>query len=305
MNPTLPGFDDTLPQAVEDQVRTAAAVIWKQPYLYYDSLPFSTQNATRSADARGYEIEVNYNPTSSWTMRFTFGRQDTKYSDVLREFDAWHGERDPIWQAAKAADFLLPQYQQFATYTSGGGRPVDLRNFWTSYGFTTDITLDNQNGWTNVENYYNAVVTPQVAVGRDLNGQSAPGQRKYRGAVTTNYTFQEGRFKNFSVGGSQRWESKSVIGYYGRASGLNGSPTLDVSDVSKPIYDSDNSYTDLWVSYNRRIMNDKVRWKLQLNIGNVFENGGLQVVGVNYDASPYAFRIVDPRQFTLTSSFDF
>jgi hypothetical protein len=305
MNPTQPGFDDTLSQTEEDRVRAATAEIWGQPYLYYDSLPFSTQNATRSADARGYEAEVNYNPTRNWTMRFTFGRQDTKYSNVLREFDAWHAERDPIWQNAKAASFLLPQYQQFTTYTNSGGRFVDLTNFWTSHGFTSDITQDNQNGWTNVENYYNSVVTPQVAVGRDLNGQSAPGQRKYRGAITTNYTFDEGRLNGFSVGGSQRWESKSVIGYYGKASGLNGSTLLDVSDITRPIYDDDNSYTDLWFAYSRRILNDKVRWKLQLNIANVFENGGLQAVGVNYDGSPYAFRIVDPRQFILTSSFDF
>ena len=145
----------------------------------------------------------------------------------------------------------------------------------------------------------------KILLNRELEGQSAPGQRKYRGAVTTNYSFDEGRFKGFSVGGSQRWESKSVIGYYGRASGLNGSTLLDVSDVSRPIYDSDNSYTDLWAAYTRRILNDKVRWKLQLNIANVFEDGGLQAVGVNYDGSPYAFRIVDPRQFILTSSFDF
>ena len=76
-----------------------------------------------------------------------------------------------------------------------------LANREYKYGFTTDITLDNQNGWTNVENYYNAVVTPQVAVGRDLDGQSAPGQRKYRGAVNTSYTFDEGRLKGFSIGG--------------------------------------------------------------------------------------------------------
>jgi hypothetical protein len=52
-------------------------------------------------------------------------------------------------------------------------------------------------------------------------------------------------------------------------------------------------------------MNNKVNWKTQLNVSNVFENGGLQVVGVNYDGSPYSFRIVDPRQFILTTSFEF
>jgi hypothetical protein len=303
-NPTADRWDQDLSEDQEQQVQAAAAEIWQQAYNYYESLPFGTSQATRSADAKGYEVEVNYNPTTNWTLRLTFGRQDTKYSGVLREYDAWFAVRNPIWQDAKAADFLLPQYQQFATYTTFGGRPVDLTNFWTSYGFTSDITLDNAFGWTNVENYYNAVLAPQVTLSRDLEGQSAPGQRKYRGALLTNYNFTEGRFKGISIGGGQRWESKASIGYFGRASGANGT-SLDVSDISRPIYDDGNSYTDLWASYTRRILNDKVRWKIQLNVSNVFENGGLRTVGVNFDGSPYAFRIIDPRQFILTSSFDF
>ena len=304
MNPTQPGFGENLPQAVEDQVQDAAEEIWQQPYDYYANLPFPTSNATRSAESKGYEIEVNYNPSPAWTLRFTFGRQDTKYAGVLKEYDAWFAVRDPIWKAAKAADFLLPQYQQFATYTTSGGRAVDLTNFWTSYGFSSDIRQDHPDGWSNVENYYNAVLTPQVRLARDLEGQSAPGQRKYRGSLLTTYNFTEGRLQGFFVGAAQRWEDKSVIGYYGKSSGANGTQ-IDISDTTRPIYDSANHYTDLWVGYKRRIMSDKVGMTVRLNVANVFENGGLQTVGVNYDGSPYAFRIVDPRQFILTTSFDF
>jgi hypothetical protein len=223
---------------------------------------------------------------------------------VLKEFDAWLAVRNPVWQAAKAADYLLPQYQSFASYTTTGGKQVDISNFWSSYGFNSAVALDDQFGNTNVANYYNINLTPQVTLSRDLEGQSAPDQRKYHGAFITNYGFTEGRLKGFGVGGAERWETKAVVGYYGRASGANGT-SLDVSDVSRPIYDGGNSYTDLWISYSRRIMNNKVNWKTQLNVSNVFENGGLQVVGVNYDGSPYSFRIVDPRQFILTTSFEF
>jgi len=304
MDPTQTGFGENLPQSVENDVQAAAAKIWQQPYDYYESLPFSTGNATRSADARGYEIEVNYNPTRAWTVRATFGRQDTKYANVLKEYNAWWDVRQPVWMAAKASTFLLPQYQHFATYTTAGGRDVDLTNFWTSTGFNSEIRSDSANGWTNVENYYNNVLAPQVALASDLEGQSAPGQRKYRGAMLTSYTFGEGRLKGISVGGSQRWESKAIIGYYGKASGANGT-SLDISDVSRPIYDDGNYYTDLWMAYSRRILKDKVNMRIQLNVANVFEGGGLRTVGVNYDGSPYAFRIIDPRQFILTTTFDF
>ncbi len=302
MDPTANGFGTNLTPAQEDAVRAAAEPIWKQPYLYYDNLPYA-RGATRDAESKGVEAEVNYNPTPNWTMKFTFGKQDTKYSNVLKEFDAWYDVRYPVWQAAKAKDYLLPQYQNYATYTTTGGRQVDLTNFWTSTGFDSAVRLDDSFGNTNVQNYYNINVTPQVLLARDLEGQSAPDQRKYHWSYLSTYNFTEGRLKGFFVGGSERWESKSIIGYLGRASGANGTQ-LDVSDTSKPIYDPANAYTDLWLGYSRKL-DRGVKMTVRLNVINAFENGGLQAVSVNYDGTPYAFRIVDPRQFILTTSFDF
>ena len=55
----------------------------------------------------------------------------------------------------------------------------------------------------------------------------------------------------------------------------------------------------------RKIWSNKVGLKVQLNVDNVLENGSLMPVAVNYDGSPYAFRIVDPRRFILSAAFDF
>lgn len=301
-DPRDSSWDATIAPDKEEQIRAAAAQIWQQPYLYYDNV--GSIGATQDAEAKGIEAEINYNPMPNWTMKLTFGKQDTKYDNVLKQFDDWYAERSPVWMNAKAADYLLPQYRDLATYTTSGGRQVDLTNFMTSTGFTTDIRADHPDGWTNVQSYYNIVVLPQVLLNRELEGQSSPGQRKYRSSFLTSYNFTDGKLKGFFAGGSQRWESKSIIGYYGKVSGANGTQ-IDVSDTSRPIYDSANSYTDLWLGYSRRIMNEKVRMKVQLNVANVFESGGLQPVSVNLDGSPYAFRIVDPRQFILTTSFDF
>lgn len=302
MDPTASGFGENLTPAVEQQVQNAAEVIWGQPYTYYTAI--GSLGATRNAKAKGVEAEVNYNPTPNWTMKFTFGKQATYYSGVLKEYDILFNYRNPVWQAAQASKYLLPQYQSLAKYTTSGGREVDLTNFWTSYGYNTNVRLDEPNGYTTVEKYYTGVVLPQALLARDLEGQEAPGQRKYRWSYLTSYNFSRGALKGFFVGGSERWESKSVIGYYGKASGANGTQ-LDISDTNRPIYDDANWYTDLWVGYTRKIIGGKVGMRIQLNASNVFENGGLQTVAVNYDGSPYAFRIVDPRQFILTTSFDF
>lgn len=306
-DPTADGFGDNLSATEEDAVQAAAEQIWKLPYEYYSSLPYS-MGATRNAEAKGIEAEINYNPTRNWTMKFTFGKQDTKYASVLKEFLPWEAERMAVWTTAKASTYLKPEYQRFATYTTSGGRAVNLTNFWSSYGYQSSVFPDTANSYANPEAYYAAIVMPQLALDRDLQGQSVQGQRKYRWSLLSSYNFTAGKLKGFTVGGSQRWEDKAVIGYRGKASGINlynGKPVMDIADVSQPIYDDGNTYTDLWIAYRRKILDDQVGMKIQLNVSNVFEGGRLRPVGVNYDGSPYAFRIIDPRQFVLTATFDF
>ncbi|WP_221033195.1 TonB-dependent receptor plug domain-containing protein [Actomonas aquatica] len=291
-------------QAELDALDEETAAIWGLPFDYYTDI--GSIYATRDAVAEGVEFQLTYNPTRNWTMKFTAGQQETKYSNVLKEFDAWYDVRFPVWSSARAADYLLPQYQQYAqAFVADNGIEYNYGNFLSSYGYNGSIRLNNADGIENVQEYYDAVVTPQYAIASDLDGQAAPGQRKYRWSFLTNYTFDEGMLKGFSVGGSARWEDKAIIGYYGKVNAGSGSTDLTLSDVTRPIYDSANTYVDLWVSYTTKVFNDRVRMKTQLNVVNAFESGGLRVVGVNYDASPNAYRIIDPRQFILSTKFEF
>lgn len=295
---------DNFSQAEIDALENEAAVFWQLPYDYYDDV--GSIYATRDAVAEGMEVQVTYNPTPNWTMKFTAGQQETKYSNVLKEFDAWYDVRYPVWSSARAADYLDPQYQQYAQpFLADNGVEYNYGAFLSSYGYNSAIRLGNADGLENVQLYYDAVVTPQYAVARDLDGQAAPGQRKYRWSYLTNYTFEEGRLSGFGLGGSVRWEDKAVIGYYGKVNEGSGSTDLTLSDTTRPIYDGGNTRVDFWISYTTKIMDNRWRMKIQLNIDDVFESGGLQTVGVNYDGSPNAYRIVEPRLFKLTTKFDF
>ncbi|MBC2605005.1 TonB-dependent receptor plug domain-containing protein [Pelagicoccus albus] len=301
-DPTGENFGSDLSVAQEEALEDDIAAIWQLPYDYYADI--GSIGATRSAVAEGMELSITYNPTKNWTIKMTAGEQETVYSGVLKQFDEWYDVRNPVWQSANAADYLLPQYQDLAQYYTFGGRRVDLTNFWSATGFNSNVSDDNQWGLVTVEDYYNNVVAPQYAIYSELEGQAAPGQRKYRSSLVTNYNFTDGRFKNFSVGGSVRWEDKAIIGYYGRPTPGSGSDDLTLSDISRPIYDDANTYSDIWFGY-KKALNDNMNLKVQLNIVNAFEDGHLQVVGVNYDGSPNAYRIVDPRQFILTTTLDF
>ena len=75
-------------------------------------------------------------------------------------------------------------------------------------------------------------------------------------------------------------------------------------DPSKPVFDKARYAVDLSTSYGFHWFSDKVRARVQLNVRDVFENGRIQAVAVNPDRSVFAARIIDPRQFILSISFE-
>lgn len=269
--------------------------LMKLPRDYYSGL---SAGATQQSKAKGVELQVTYNPVRNWTMKFTAAKQETTYTQVAPEYDAWYAVRKPVWDAAVAPDI--------ADFTDVNGTQYSLRNFWTSYGYNSAARLSNTDGNTNAQNYFANTVLSQVALAKALEGVVSPNQRKYRGSFLTNYSFTSGRLKGVSVGGSERWESKAAVGYLGKAADPTRPTVLTAADPTKPVYlDNGNWYTDLWISYSRKIWNDKVRMKVQLNVNNAFEGGRLLPIAVNYDGKPWAYRIIDPRQFVLTTTFDF
>jgi hypothetical protein len=60
----------------------------------------------------------------------------------------------------------------------------------------------------------------------------------------------------------------------------------------------------MWIGYDYTLFSGRVKGRLQLNVRDVFENGGLRVIGVNSDGTAWNYRIIDPRAFQLTASFD-
>ncbi len=268
----------------------------KLPLNYYSGL---SSGATQDSKVKGTELQVTFNPTPSWTMKVTGSKQQSTYKNIAPQYDAWLAERLPKWTTNSAPD--IPDFVDPTT-----SRRWSLKNFWTGYGYASVAQIENTDGNTSAQAYFNNVVQSQVALAKALEGARSPLERQYHASFLTNYSFREGRLKGFAIGGAERWESRAAIGFFGKVGDPINSPTvINLNDVTRPVYDSGNFYTDLWVSYSRRIYRDKISWKIQLNCENATEGGRLMPTQVNFDGTPWAFRIIDSRKFTLTSTLNF
>ncbi len=277
------------------------------PTKYYDGLDYAATQTNRS---KGTEVTVIYNPQPNWTIKFTGSKTKAMYDDVAPEGDMWLAKRLPYWKSATLPAGLPAQaYDVFgyngATVTSApSSSDYYIGDFWNSFGYNSNIRLTNS-GDKRLNEYYMTTVDGQIAMAKALQGLPSPSLRKYQAALTTNYEFGNGVLKGFNAGGSLRYESKAAIGYKGKEGDPQRPGIITMSDINQPIYDKANYYTDLWIGYKTKILGGKVNMKVQLNVYDVFEDGGLKTIGVNWDGSPYAYRIVDSRKFILSTTFDF
>ena len=226
---------------------------------------------------------------------------------------AWLAQRLPIWQNAKVSDPALQNEIQITTGASGsGGTPTLLSNFWNGYGFSANAKLSNAGTnnptWTSPQGYYNSTVLSDINVMLGLQGQTVPNERLWSWNIISTYAFERGWLKGVSVGGGIRWIDRAIAGFYGDTAHLNSSGQIAAPDLTRPIYTPAETHYDLWASYTTKIpklFGDKVQVRFQFNVRDLTEKGGLQAIAYNLDGSPAYYRIVDPRQFLFTTTFEF
>jgi outer membrane receptor protein involved in Fe transport len=243
---------------------------------YVNFLQNANLNDVNDAESKGYELDVSYNPTRFWTMRITGSQQSAIDSNMSPAAQTYVDNRMPIWTTV-----------------------VDPTNGQLWWNETT--------GGTQPNSYYVGNVLSPLKLAIATAGKRKPQTREYQFNAFTNVRlagFTENRWlKNMAVGGALRWADKSAIGYYGSAPDPDG--VIRSLDKTRPIYDKALAHVDLTASYDLRILSNKVRAHVQLNIRNVGENTHLQRIAVNPDGTYWNYRIIDPTQYLLTTTFDF
>lgn len=300
----------------------------QMPLEHYEGLKVLAANGTYAAvnDSRskGYEVEINYNPTRNWTVGCSLTKTEAINTAAGAAVDEFIAARMPIWTTIED-----PRYTQTTATIDGVVYPIDASTlptgptghllWWHIAGapFSSGNTSAGYNNTTSAAAAFasGAVsVDSPMAVFRALVGRPKPQVRKYSAKFNTKYALaglsENSILKKMSVGGSLRYTSKGSIGFYGLGYEDGMDLTLAANrilalDTYRPIYSPSQTYVDLFVAYTTKLYRNKVRASFQLNVKNVFEDGGgLQATSAFFDGRTSTYRIVDPRQFILSASFD-
>ncbi len=253
------------------QTSSAVAKLMGLPEGFLDTLVGKSITETSDIAARGLELELNYNPSRNWRFKLTGAQQKSIDTNISPRVQEYLDRRLPIWTALK------------------DDAGVD---WWTSRIGNGGVPRD----------FYTGNVSAPLKLAIANQGKPRSQVREWRFNSLVNYTFTEGRLKDLSLGGALRWEDQAAIGFRGAAPDADG--VVRTLDRNRPVFDQARTYVDLSAGYALRLFAGKVRTRLQLNVRNAFEDGRLQPVAVNPDGAPFAYRIIDPRQFILTATFD-
>ena len=240
-----------------------------------------TISDANDALSQGWELELQFNPTKFWTVKATGNKQIAIDSNISVYMSEYIAARLPLWTTIKDP--------------SG--------NFWW---------LTSQGSQGVPQQYFNTNVLSPYTIAQATAGLRKPQTREYTLNLISNYRLAglgglaSERFawlKNATIGGAYRWASEAAIGYYGAApdpvTGL-----ITTLDKTRPFYDKAVGHLDLNASYRTKLFGNRIGTTFQFNVKDATEGGHLQGYAINPDGKYWAYRIIDPRQFIFTASFD-
>ncbi len=223
---------------------------------------------TQDATSKGYEFEFTAQPNSNWRIQFNAAQVEAIRENIGGEAFLKH----------------VTLMEEYLNNTPAG----NLRVF--GGGAAAETTLGQ----------WNRVFGGNWQLTKLQEGSASPELREWRFNLVTNYRFNEGRLKGWNVGAGYRWQDNVVIGYPLVASGTGGSNF----DLANPYIGPTEGDVDLWVGYQRKLT-DKITWRAQLNVRNVFAKNELIPISAQPDGTPGGLRLGSATSWTFSNTFSF
>lgn len=242
------------------------------PTAYRNGLSASAPvglTATGDTKSEGYEFEITAQPVKNWRITANAAKVTATRFNVGGALAKWVELRNPV-------------------YTGPAG---DIRLWWAGSNYRVrDIWAEFYSKYTLLKAQENT---------------SAPELRPWRFNLVNTYSFDHGPLTGSYIGGSYRWEDKSVLGY--ELKKITGVLPSDVAeyDVTKPIVGSGSSQFDIWIGYSRKLPVHNINWRIQLNVNNVLKKNKLVPIALQPDGSIAHYRIQDGMGWSLSNTFEF
>jgi outer membrane receptor protein involved in Fe transport len=233
---------------------------------------------TEDSVSKGWEIELNAQPTRNWRLTLNASKSEAVRSNIGGE------------ALNKLMNIIIKDMQG----------PAGQLHYWWG---TADVpragaALYTQLNQTGVD----------WASRKLLENTNVPELREWRVNAITNYDFTSGVLNGVNIGGGIRYQSDVSIGYP-----PTGDPAVPASygyDLANPYKGPSETNFDAWVGYSRKL-SSKVHWHVQLNVRNLFKGDDLVPITVQGPATglakgtPAGYRIAPSQTFTLTNTFEF
>jgi len=255
-----------------------------------------TIGGTEDTQSRGTEVDVQVNLTRYWTVSANFVDGQSILRNVSSAAAKWIAQRMPYWTTITDPTAVHADGTPW-TWTAAQLAAEPSAHYWWTHNYGGSQTA--------AQNFQAFVATPLDTI-MQLEGTQNPQISRYSFKGATNVQLagltDHQILKHFSVGGAARWQSAAAIGFYGVPDANGVYQTLD---VTKPIWQKGQYYFDAFIGYRTKLFANKVGATFQLNVQNVLENGNrIQKVGAYPNGVGNNFRIIDPRLFLLSVSFD-
>ncbi len=231
------------------------------------SEPNPGESAVRDTESEGFEVDLTWNIKSNWRLALNVARQEAMQSNTAPVFKEVFDDVASALNSSPLVDFL------------------DSPDLGGEVSFRTR---------------FDGINVPAIQAALAFDNAKVQELREWRYNLVTNYQFAEGAFRGVGLGGAWRWQDESAIGY----PNIMTNEGAVVPDVDNPFNGPSESNIDLWASYERPI-NDRIDWKIQLNIRNAIGDEDYIPVVINPDGNVAVVRNPNPKEFFITNTFSF
>lgn len=285
---------NSIPQGVRDLVnyRTFANPDGTLTAGY--DIPTGLSDVTNIA-GEGFEVEATFNLTSDWRLHFNVAQTKAIQNNTAPFISEYIAQRTEVWGDPRSGITSpiseLPRNPASFVHADDPEAPKSP----AEYQSLAEQAIGN--AYNRVDGY------------RNEDGGFTTFLREWRFNMLTNYAFSDtSALKGFSVGGAYRWEDEAVVGFNRKSITINQGTeleeTITVPDFTSPRISPSQDHVDFWLGYRTRLT-DKVDWRIQLNVRNVFESDGLIPIDYNAAGEAIGYIFGPSRSWTLSSTFSF